>query len=245
MTYTALAAETEVIENLREVLDGLQSNIRKSLEDMETELRQPPPPSVLQGAASYANNVARSAVAIAIDGFNNASRVFDASFEALAEPSRRTLLRSTELFPWQSWYQAWTNITKGEDNLFATAEPRLLKAALEGGGGGGRYHHPRSLADDETQNEEDGLVGGFDPSALLTSIGSSGRDRGRGAVAVAGPSVEGSGGGGARPGRRRGLKRWKPELAAESPESGEGGQGPATGSGRDGSIELRRRRWKG
>ncbi|CAN0489285.1 unnamed protein product [Ectocarpus sp. 8 AP-2014] len=103
MTYTALAAETEVIENLREVLDGLQGNIRKSLEDMETELRQPPPPSVLQGAASYANNVARSAVAVAIDGFNNASRVFDASFEALAEPSRRTFLRSTELFPWQSW----------------------------------------------------------------------------------------------------------------------------------------------
>lgn len=28
MTYTALAAETEVIENLREVLDGLQVNGR-------------------------------------------------------------------------------------------------------------------------------------------------------------------------------------------------------------------------
>ncbi len=33
-----------------------KSNIRKSLVDMETELKQPPPPSVLQGAASYANN---------------------------------------------------------------------------------------------------------------------------------------------------------------------------------------------
>lgn len=29
MTYTALAAETEVIENLREVLDGLQVKKRK------------------------------------------------------------------------------------------------------------------------------------------------------------------------------------------------------------------------
>ncbi|CAB1110173.1 unnamed protein product [Ectocarpus sp. CCAP 1310/34] len=230
MTYTALAAETEVIENLREVLAGLQSNIRRSLEDMETELRQPPPPSVLQGAASYANNVARLAVAVAIDGFNNASRVFDASFEALAEPSRRTLLRSTELFPWQTWHQAWTNITKGEDNLFATAEPRLLEAALDGGGGDHhRRHH--SLADHGTRNDEDGLNGGFDPSALLTSGGSSRRDRGRrGAGVVGEPAVEGPGGGGARPGRRRGLKRWKPEIAAESPGSGErGGQGACHG----------------
>ncbi|CAN0526554.1 unnamed protein product, partial [Ectocarpus sp. 8 AP-2014] len=141
-------------------------------------------------------------------------------------------------------YQAWTNITKGEDNLFATAEPRLLKAALDGGGGG-HYHHPHSLADDGTHNGDDALVGGFVPSASLTSSGSSGRDRGRGAGVVAAPPAEGSGGRGARPGRRRGLKRWRPELAAESPGSGEGGQGPAAGSGRDGSTELRRRRWKG
>ncbi|CAM9216955.1 unnamed protein product [Scytosiphon promiscuus] len=87
MTYTALAAETEVIENLREVLDGLQSNIRKSLEDIEAELKQPPPPSLVQGVTSYVNNAARSAVTVAIEGFNNASRVFDASFEALADCS--------------------------------------------------------------------------------------------------------------------------------------------------------------
>ena len=36
--------------------DLQKTNIRKSLVDMETELKQPPPPSVLQGAASYANN---------------------------------------------------------------------------------------------------------------------------------------------------------------------------------------------
>ncbi|CAN0381602.1 unnamed protein product, partial [Ectocarpus sp. 13 AM-2016] len=142
-------------------------------------------------------------------------------------------------------YQAWTNITKGEDNLFATAEPRLFKAALDGGGGGGHYHHDHSPADDETPNGDDGLVGGFEASALLTSSGSSGRDRGRGAGVLPAPPVEGPGGGEARPGRRRGFERWKPELAAESPGSGEGGQGPATGSGRDGSMELRRRRWKG
>ncbi|CAM9952178.1 unnamed protein product, partial [Ectocarpus sp. 8 AP-2014] len=140
-------------------------------------------------------------------------------------------------------YQAWTNITKGEDNLFATSEPRLLKAALDGDGGG-HYHHFHSLADDGTHNGDDVLVGGFVPSAL-TSSGSSERDRGRGAGVVAAPPVEGSGGRGARPGRRRGLKRWRPELAAESPGSGEGGQGPAAGSGRNGSMELRRRRWKG
>ena len=46
---------------------------------------------------------ARSAVTFAKDGFDGASKVFDASFEALAEPSRRTLLKSSELFPWQSW----------------------------------------------------------------------------------------------------------------------------------------------
>ena len=47
--------------------------------------------------------VARSAVTFAINSFNAASKAFDASFEALAEPSRRTLVRSSELFPWYDW----------------------------------------------------------------------------------------------------------------------------------------------
>eukprot|EP00752_Nemacystus_decipiens_P006677 g6004.t1 len=227
MTYTALAAETEVIENLREVLDGLQTNIRRSLVDMETELKQPPPPSpsVLQGAASYANNAARSAVTVAIDGFNNASKIFDASFEALAEPSRRTLLRSSELFPWKTWYQAWTNITRGEDNLFAD-EHKLLSAAAS------------------AEVEVDDLF----VSSPSSGGGATAQELGPVADAV----VAGSGDaadsqdGVLQPWwGRRSVKRWRPEEETLVEPPGHGGGESGVGGGVPAAMKLGRKRWKG
>ncbi|CAM9595428.1 unnamed protein product [Ascophyllum nodosum] len=84
---------------------------------MESELMQqsapPAQPSPWQGTASYINHVARSAVTFAINSFNAASKAFDASFEALAEPSRRTLVRSSELFP---WHNTWNNFTREKED---------------------------------------------------------------------------------------------------------------------------------
>eukprot|EP00904_Undaria_pinnatifida_P003442 jgi/Undpi1/13099/HiC_scaffold_8.g02761.m1 len=188
MTYTALAAETEVIENLREVLEGLQSNIRKSLEDIETDLvrsapAEPSGPSGLLGAAAYVNHVARSAVTFAIDGFNGASKLFDASFKVLAEPSRRTLLKSSEQFPWESWYEAWTNITKGEDNLFAIA---------------GQKDAPVSLIPADGHQEDIPSSFSTKTASALTRGGVAGKQMPAGQVPVKGKTLSGGEAGGSK-----------------------------------------------
>ncbi|CAN0380621.1 unnamed protein product, partial [Hapterophycus canaliculatus] len=167
-----------------------------------------------------ATTAARSAVTVAIEGFNNASKVFDASFEALAEPSRRTLLRSSELFPWQSWYgAAWTNITKGEDNLFADAEKKRTSSAPES-----------PLADlttpphDDDDDDDDHHHHHHHHLDQRGSRGGSAGDKGEVVVEIpraeggVAPEGEGVGVPPAWSGRRYSVKRWRPEPVVECPE---------------------------
>ncbi|CAN0222453.1 unnamed protein product, partial [Laminaria digitata] len=242
-----------------------KSNIRKSLEDIESDLVRSAPaqPSGLQGAASYVNHAARSAVTFAIDGFNGASKVFDASFEALAEPSRRTLLKSSELFPWQSWYEAWTNITKGEDNLFATAGQKLITPTAVDGRGGGR----RKKAPPQSGSSHEGVAGlgylaGDGPCDGFSNVGTAGDGGGDGDGGIDSGGVgSGTAARAESPARaeRRGAKRWKPEAKRRNRQEGgdgdalegeRGGSGSGSGGGGGGgevagSREFRRKRWKG
>ncbi|CAM9200056.1 unnamed protein product [Discosporangium mesarthrocarpum] len=128
ITYSALVAETEAIDSLREVLDGLQTGIRTTLLDIEADLiksenRQG---SRFKDAGVYLNKAARSAVKLTIEGFNQISQRFDSSFEELVEPSRRGLPKPHQLLPWQNWYQAaWNSVTgatgtTGEDDITTT-----------------------------------------------------------------------------------------------------------------------------
>lgn len=125
-------------------------------------------------------------------------------------------------------YQAWTNITKGEDNLFA-AEHKLLSAAVSA--------------------EEHELLGSSGSGSRSGSgdggIACAAGQQGEGLAVGSGEAADRKDGV-PRPWLgRRSFKRWRPEeeTSVHPPEDGDGEQ--VFGGGVPAAMKLGRKRWKG
>ena len=120
-------------------------------------------------------------------------------------------------------YQAWTNITKGEDNLFAV-EHRLLSAAASA--------------------EEDLLGSSHSHSGGISGDVAHGAEPGAGVVVSSGEAADGQDAVPRPWWSRRSVKRWRPEdeVPVKPPDSSGGEEQAAVGPA---VMRVGRQRWKG
>ena len=131
-------------------------------------------------------------------------------------------------------YQAWTNITKGEDNLFAAAEHKLVNSAASADG---RDFHLFG----ETSSDHDAKAAAFGGDLQDNSSNGIGADsRVRPEVGAALEYQEGR----ARSWLgRKGLQRWRPEEPPAKPPEDSDGKG--AGGVVPVATKFGRKRWKG